>query len=63
MIVSSYTASCGAAVKFSDEGYKSAGEPEIALRRENMRSTAQRTAQESELKRIKQVRRNIPETT
>lgn len=48
-MILSYTASCGAAVNFSDEGYINSSEQELAFRRENMRSTAEQIAQETQL--------------
>ena len=58
-MILSYTASCGAAVNFSDEGYINSSEQELAFRRENMRSTAEQTA----LRHICQANRDeCPET-
>lgn len=44
----------GATVNFHDEGYKSATEQELSVRRENMLTTAGQTAQENELCRLRQ---------
>ena len=51
-MILSYTASCGAAVNFSDDGYINSSEQELAFRRENMRSTAEQIAQETQLRHI-----------
>ena len=62
-MILSYTVSCGAAVNFSDEGYINASEQELAFRRENMRSTAEQIAQETQLRHIWQENRDeCPET-
>lgn len=62
-MILSYTASCGAAVNFSDEGYINSSEQELAIRRENMRSTAEQIAQETQLRHICQENRDeCPET-
>ena len=62
-MILSYTASCGAAVNFSDEGYINSSEQELAFRRENMRSTAEQIAQETQLRHICQENRDeCPET-
>jgi len=56
-MILSYTASCGAAVNFSDEGYINSSE------QENMRSTAEQIAQETQLRHICQENRDeCPET-
>ena len=52
-MILSYTASCGAAVNFSDEGYISSSEQELAFRCENMRSTAEQIAQELQLRQLR----------
>ena len=52
-MILSYTASCGAAVNFSDEGYINSSEQELAFRRENMRSTAEQIAQELQLRQLR----------
>lgn len=52
-MILSYTASCGAAVNFSDEGYTNFSEQELAVRRENMRSTAEQIAQELQLRQLR----------
>ena len=51
-MILSYTASCGAAVNFSDEGYINSSEQELAVRRENM-STAEQIAQELQLRQLR----------
>ena len=53
VMILSYTASCGAAVNFSDEGYINSSEQELAFRRENMRSTAEQIAQENQLRQLR----------
>ena len=53
VIILSYTASCGASVNFSDDGYINSGEQEFAVRRENMRSTAEQIAQELQLRQLR----------
>lgn len=57
-IILSYTASCGAAVSFSDEGYINSSEQELAFRCENMRSTAAQIAQEIQLRYLREERRS-----
>ena len=52
-IILSYTASCGAAVNFSDDGYINSSDQELAVRRENMRSTAEQIAQELQLRQLR----------
>lgn len=52
-MILSYTASCGAAVNFSDEGYINSSEQELAFRCENMRSTAEHIAQELQLRQLR----------
>lgn len=52
-MILSYTASCGAAVSFSDEGYINSSEQELAFRCENMRSTAEQIAQELQLRQLR----------
>ena len=52
-MILSYTASCGAAVNFSDEGYINSNEQELAFRCENMRSTAEQIAQELQLRQLR----------
>ena len=52
-MILSYTASCGAYVNFSDEGYINSSEQELAFRRENMRSTAEQIAQELQLRQLR----------
>lgn len=52
-MILSYTASCGAAVNFSDEGYINSSEQELAFRCENMRSTAEQIAQELQLRQLR----------
>lgn len=52
-MILSYTASCGAAVYFSDEGYINSSEQELAFRRENMISTAEQIAQELQLRQLR----------
>ena len=52
-IILSYAASCGAAVNFSDDGYINSSEQELAVRRENMRSTAEQIAQELQLRQLR----------
>ena len=53
VMILSYTALCGAAVNFSDDGYINSGEQELAFRRENMRSTAEQIAQELQLRQLR----------
>ena len=53
VMILSYTASCGAAVNFSAEGYINSSEQELAFRRENMRSTAEQIAQENQLRQLR----------
>ena len=60
-MILSYTASCGAAVNFSDEGYINSSEQELAFRRENMRSTAEQIAQETQLRHIGTNALKLPE--
>ena len=57
-MILSYTASCGAAVNFSDEGYINSSEQELAFRRENMRSTAEQIAQETQLRHVRRIGTN-----
>ncbi len=52
-MILSYTASCGAAVNFSDEGYINSSEQELAFRCENTRSTAEQIAQELQLRQLR----------
>lgn len=52
-MILSYTASCGAAVYFSDEGYINSSEQELAFRRENMINTAEQIAQELQLRQLR----------
>lgn len=52
-MILSYTASCGAAVNFSDDGYINSSEQELAVRRESMRSTAEQIAQELQLRQLR----------
>lgn len=52
-MILSYTASCGAAVNFSDDGYINSSDQELAVRRENMRSTAEQIAQELQLRQLR----------
>ena len=62
-MILSYTASCGAAVNFRDDGYINSSEQELAFRRENMRSTVEQIAQETQLRHICQESRDDrPET-
>ncbi len=60
-MILSYTASCGAAVNFSDEGYINSSEQELAFRRENMRSTAEQIAQELQLRKLREDLRSCRE--
>ena len=60
-MILSYTASCGAAVNFSDEGYINSSEQELAFRRENMRSTAEQIAQELQLRQLREDLRSCRE--
>ena len=60
-ILLSYTASCGAAVNFSDEGYINSSEQELAFRRENMRSTAEQIAQDLQLRKLREDLRSCRE--
>ena len=53
VMILSYTASCGASVNFSDDGYINSGEQELDFRRENMRSTAEQIAQELQLRQLR----------
>lgn len=53
VMILSYTASCGASVNFSDDGYINSSEQELAVRRENMRSTAEQIAQELQLRQLR----------
>lgn len=53
-MILSYTASCGAAVNFSEDGYINSSDQEIAVRRENMRSTAEQIAQELQLRQLRE---------
>lgn len=52
-MILSCTASCGAAVNFSDDGYINSSDQELAVRRENMRSTAEQIAQELQLRQLR----------
>lgn len=52
-MILSYTASCGASVNFSDDGYINSSEQELVFRRENMRSTAEQIAQELQLRQLR----------
>ena len=52
-MILSYTASCGAAVYFSDDAYTNSSESELALRRDNMISTAEQIAQELQLRQLR----------
>ena len=52
-MILSYTSSCGAAVNFSDDGYINSSDQELAVRRENMRSTAEQIAQELQLRQLR----------
>ena len=52
-MILSYTASCGAAVYFSDDAYTNSSESELALRRENMIRTAEQIAQELQLRQLR----------
>ena len=52
-MILSYTASCGAAVNFSDDGYINSSEQVLAFRRENMRITAEQIAQELQLRQLR----------
>lgn len=52
-MILSYTASCGAAVNFSDDGYINFSEQELVFHRENMRSTAEQIAQELQLRQLR----------
>ena len=52
-IILSYTASCGATVNFSDDGYINSSDQELTVRRENMRSTAEQIAQELQLRQLR----------
>ena len=52
-MILSYTASCGAAVNFRDDGYINSSDQELAFRRENMRSTAEQIAQELQLRQLR----------
>lgn len=58
-MILSCTASCGATLNFSDEGYVDSSEKELAIRRENMRSTAGQIAQELQLRQLD--KRSCPE--
>lgn len=51
--VLTYTALCGAAVNFSDEGYINSTGQELDFRRENMMSTAVQIAQENQLRQLR----------
>lgn len=62
-MILSYTSSGGAVVNFSDDGYINSSEQELAFRRENMRSTAEQIAQETQLRHICQENQDdCPET-
>ena len=61
VMILSYTASCGAAVNFSDEGYINSSEQELAFRRENMMSTAVQIAQELQLRKLREDLRSCRE--
>lgn len=52
-MILSYTASCGAAMNFRDDGYINSSDQELAVRRENMRSTAEQIAQELQLRQLR----------
>ena len=52
-MILSYTASCGASVNFSDDGYINSSEQELVCCRENMRSTAEQIAQELQLRQLR----------
>lgn len=52
-MILSYTASCGASVNFSDDGYINSSEQELVFHRENMRSTAEQIAQELQLRQLR----------
>ena len=52
-MILSYTASCGASVNFSDDGYINSSEQELVFCRENMRSTAEQIAQELQLRQLR----------
>ena len=60
-MILSYTALCGAAVNFSDDGYINSSEQELAFRRENMRSTAEQIAQELQLRKLREDLRSCRE--
>lgn len=52
-MILSYTASCGAAVNFSNDGYINFSEQELVFHRENMRSAAEQIAQELQLRQLR----------
>lgn len=52
-MILSYTASCGASVNFSDDGYINSSEQELVFHRENMRSTSEQIAQELQLRQLR----------
>lgn len=52
-MILSYTASCGASVNFSDDGYINSSEQKLVFHRENMRSTAEQIAQELQLRQLR----------
>ena len=56
--VLTYTASCGAAVNFSDEGYIDSTGKELDFRREEMTDIAAQIAQEIQLRRLRGERRS-----
>ena len=60
-MILSCTASCGAAVNFSDEGYINSSGQELAFRRENMMSTAEQIAQELQLRKLREDLRSCRE--
>lgn len=57
-MILSYTASCGAAVNFSDEGYIDSNGQELDFRREEMTGTAAQIAQEIQLRNLREERRS-----
>lgn len=52
-MILSYTASCGAAVNFRDDGYIDSTGEELDFRREEMTGTAAQIAQELQLRQLR----------
>ena len=62
-VIKTYSANCGATVNIHDDDYINSAKMELDYRRENMIRTAEQIAQESDMRRFRNMQSNSSETS